>query len=71
MKRNWKKVLLVGYNIRGVIFYTKGYVTDFPQFNDDFTENISTKEINQKNISSLDTLFGPFPETLAPLAQQF
>lgn len=53
------------------MFCTEGYVADFPQFIDDFTENISTKEVNKKNVSSLDAPFGLFPETLAPLAQQF
>lgn len=53
------------------MFCTEGYVTDFPQFIDDSTENISTREVNKENVSSLDPLFGLFPETLAPLAQQF
>lgn len=53
------------------MFCTEGYVTGFPQFIDDSTENISTKEVNEENVSSLDALFGLFPATLAPLAQQF
>lgn len=53
------------------MFCTEGYVTDSSQFIDHFTENISTREVNKKNVSSSDAPFGLFPETLAPLAQQF